>query len=217
MKCAFLTPSIYVDSDHPTIVSLADELVGHITDEKEKAVKLYFYVRDTFRYDPYRIDLREDALKASDLLNRESGYCGEKACLLAALARAAEIPSRLGFAKVTNHIGTKRLEELLQTNELVFHGFTELFIENAWVKCTPAFNATLCAKLGVDPLDFNGTDDSVFQQYDKGGAKYMEYTHFYGSFVDIPRDFMLAELKKYYPHIFEMKGLVTENAYFLVE
>jgi hypothetical protein len=31
----------------------------------------------------------------------------------------------------------------------------------------------------------------------------MEYLHFYGIFSDVPIELMNAEMKKYYPHLFE--------------
>ncbi len=213
----FLEPGRYVDSDHPGIVELARNIVGSQTDNTQKAILLYKYVRDSYFYDPYKIDLREEAMKASHLLTRKHGYCGEKACLLAALGRAVNIPSRLGFARVTNHIGTARLEEFLQSNELVFHGYTEFFLNEKWVKCTPAFNAGLCEKLGVEVMEFDGLTDSIFQEYDREGGKYMEYTHVYGSYADIPKQLMMGELRKYYPHIFETEEKVAEEAYFIFD
>jgi len=178
---------------------------------------LYHAIRDGWRYDPYRIDLRPEAMKASALLTRDHGYCIEKANLLAAAARSLGIPARLGFANVKNHIGTEKLEKLLKTNLMVFHGFTELYLNGKWVKATPAFNKQLCKKLSVKPLDFNGRDDSIFQQYAADGSRFMEYVHNYGHFADVPRDLFIQELRKYYPHVFEktvagkMLSAVREN------
>src|SRR5690606_10572550 len=129
----------------------------------EKAIALYYFVRDNFRYNPYQLNLTEEGLKASNLLSRTDGYCVEKAALLAALARVIKIPARVGFAKVSNHLGTSKIEQVLGTNVLVFHGYTELFLNNKWVKATPAFNKQLCSRFNVEPLDFNGVDDSIFQ------------------------------------------------------
>jgi transglutaminase-like putative cysteine protease len=220
----YLKPAFYIDSDHEGIIALANSILNADSVQEDstesntvKAIKLYLHVRDAYFYDPYKIDLRDDTLKASHLLTRSYGYCGEKACLLAALGRASGIPSRLAFARVTNHIGTSKLEELLKSNELVFHGTTEFYLNEKWVKCTPAFNSGLCDKLGVEPLDFNGVDDSIFQEFNKGGGKYMEYTHDYGSFADLPKDLMMSELEKFYPHVFELKGIRTPEAYFIID
>ena len=203
MNEQYLQPAEFVNSDSEDVIAFAKKAVGNSTDPIEQAVKLYYAVRDGFNYNPYDIDLNPGAMTASALLKREYGYCVEKACLLAAVARVVGIPSRLGFAKVRNHIATEKLEERLRTNVLVFHGFTELYLDGKWVKATPAFNKSLCVKLNVDSLEFNGKEDSVFQSYNKDGGEFMEYLHDYGTFADIPRDLFISELKKHYPHIFE--------------
>lgn len=203
MNELYLQPAEFVNSDSEGIKQFVEKVIEGVTDPVEKAVKLYYAVRDGFNYNPYDIDLNPEAMKASALLKKDSGYCVEKASLLAACARAAGIPSRLGFAKVRNHIATEKLEERLKTNVMVFHGYTELFLDNKWVKATPAFNKSLCDKLNVDSLEFNGKEDSIFQSYNKEGGVFMEYLHDYGTFHDVPRDLFISELKKHYPHIFE--------------
>ena len=199
----YLKPGIFVDSDHPAVIKFTKDNTRETENETAKAVSLYYKIRDAFKYNPYKLDLSPEGMKASILLTRNYGYCIEKANLLAACARVVGIPSRLGFAKVKNHIGTSKFEEILKTDILVFHGFTELYLNGKWVKATPAFNKRLCDKLKVSPLEFNGRDDSIFQEYDKKGGKFMEYLHDYGTFSDIPYDLFLSELKKHYPHMFE--------------
>jgi transglutaminase-like putative cysteine protease len=199
----YLRPGFYIDSDHPAVQAFSQAHSDPQLRPRENAVRLYYAVRDGFRYNPYHLDLRPEAMKASHLLGRDGGYCGEKACLLAAVARAAGIPARLGFAIVRNHIGTERLEDFLKTDKLVFHGFTELFLEGQWLKATPAFNKELCDKLGVAPLEFDGMQDSIFQEFDRKGGRFMEYLHDYGTFADLPRDMFLSEIRTHYPHFFE--------------
>lgn len=206
LHAEYLQAGTYIDSDDAAVLAFARANTTATSSPTENAIQLYYAVRDGFRYDPYHLDLRADAMKASHLLGRDSGYCGEKACLLAAAARAVSIPARLGFAIVRNHIGTERLEEYLKTDKLVFHGYTELWLNDHWVKATPAFNKQLCEKLGVAPLEFDGKTDSVFQEFDQKGGRFMEYLHDYGSFADLPREKFIAELKLHYPHFFEEEG-----------
>ncbi|MFQ5583212.1 MAG: transglutaminase family protein [Calditrichia bacterium] len=199
----YLEPGFFMDSGHPHVIHYAREITRNIKDKKQKAIALYGAIRDGFQYDPYKLDLRPDAMKASYLLTRDYGYCIEKANLLGACARVVGIPSRLGFAIVKNHIGTAKLEKILKTDLLVFHGYTELYLNGKWLKATPAFNKELCKKLDVAPLEFDGETDSIFQEYDRQGGKFMEYIHDYGTYPDIPYDLFISELKKHYPHVFE--------------
>ena len=140
----YLQPTEFLNFDDESVREFATRNSAGATTEKEKAVKLYYAVRDGFQYNPNILDLRREGLKASDLLKRNRGYCVEKAVLLAASARAVGVPSRLSFYIVRNHIATDKLEKLLQKNYLVFHGAAELFLDGKWLKTTPAFNKKLC-------------------------------------------------------------------------
>ena len=171
---------------------------------KEKAIALYFLVRDAFLYDPYHLDLTHEGLKASNVLSKKRSWCVEKSSVLVACLRKFGIPSRLGYAIVTNHIGVEKLTHYLQREEIVFHGFVDVFLDGKWVKCTPAFDQRICRVSGVTPLDWDGETDSLFQEFDQG-KKFMEYKHFYGTFSDVPIELMNAEMKAYYPHLFEEK------------
>ncbi len=198
----YLKPTYFIDSDSADVIAFAKKNTEGANTEAEKAVKLYYAVRDNFLYDPYHVDLRAEGMKASTTLNRGSGYCGEKATLLAAAARAVGIPSRVAFANVKNHLSTQKLLDLLRSDIFVFHGFTELFLNGKWVKATPAFNKSLCEKFGVSPLEFDGVNDSIFHEYE-GGRKFMEYVHDFGSFADLPRELFIKSLQENYPHLFE--------------
>ncbi len=201
----FLSPAFFINSDHPNIKKLAKEIVKDTKDKKQQAILLYYYIRDMFKYNPYNIHLHPTHSQASNIIqrNKKEGHCIDKAIVLCACARALEIPSRLHFANVRNHIGTEKLEEYLKTNLLVFHGYMEFYLDDKWVKATPAFNKELCDKLNVATLEFDGEHDSIFQEYDKTGGTFMTYEHDYGVFHDFPLDLFLKEIKTYYSHLFE--------------
>ncbi len=201
----YLRPTYFVDSEQPDIQRFVKNTIGNEIDKTKNAIKLYYAVRDGWRYNPYNIDLNHVAMKASSLFNREnkSGNCIEKACLLIACLRAANIPSRFCFFDVKNHIGVDKLIELLNSDVLAFHACSEIYLNGNWVKATPAFNLELCDHLEVMPMEFDGVNDSIFQQYDKKGSLFMEYLKEYGSFHDLPHDMFVMLLHQYYPHFFE--------------
>lgn len=203
----YLLPTYFIDSDHPDIIRFVKNTIGKEIDKKKIAVKLYHAVRDGWKYNPYNINLQHKELKASTLFNREnkSGYCIEKAGLLAACLRAADIPARLCFFDVKNHIGVEKFIDLIKTDILAFHACTDVYLDEKWVKATPAFNKELCDKLGVEVLEFDGEQDSVFQQFDKNGSVFMEYVKEYGSFHDVPHDMFVMLMKQYYPHFFSVE------------
>lgn len=193
-----LTPTRIVDSDHLTVIEYAQRhAVGN--SDVERAVALFYAVRDDFRYDPYRITLTPDGMKASTVLSNGYGWCVPKATLLAAACRASGIPARLGFADVRNHLSTERMREVMGTDVFYWHGFTEIRLEGAWVKATPAFNIELCDKFGLLPLEFNGREDSIYHRFDRQGHEHMEYVAQRGTFDDVPLDLLIADFRTLYP------------------
>ena len=195
---AHLRATALIDSDAPSIQTFAAQHARGTTD-RERAVALYLAVRDGFRYDPYRIDLSPQGMTASTVLANGYGWCVPKAALLAAVARAAGIPARLGFADVRNHLSTERMRETMKTDLFIWHGYTELWLAGAWRKATPAFNIELCEKFGLLPLDFDGLHDSIYHAFDKAGNRHMEYVNERGAFDDLPLDRLVADFHATYP------------------
>lgn len=194
----YLKPTPILDADHPLVQEYARNAVKEQTDPVQKAVHLYYSVRDPIRYDPYSPFFKPEHYQASELLKIKRSYCVGKAALLCALGRAAGIPSRVGFATVKNHIATRQLIEALGSNLFVYHGFTEFFLNGKWVKATPAFNKELCKIHNVEPLEFDGLHDSIFHAYNNENRRYMEYVEEHGSFSDIPIDLIISAWKKEY-------------------
>ncbi len=178
------------------------------TTDLEKAVSLYYAVRDDFRYDPYRLDLTPHGMQPERVLENGYGWCVPKAALLSACCRAVGVPARLGFADVRNHLTTPKLREKMRTDVFAWHGFSEILLEGRWVKATPAFNRELCEKSGLTPLEFNGREDSIFHEFD-GGRQHMQYLRMHGSFDDIPLERMLAGYREVYPH-WDLAGLTGD-------
>lgn len=197
----YLHPGRFIDSDAPALNSFAREVVGGETGHRRQAMALYYAIRDHFPYDPYRIDLSPEAMRASAILERGYGFCIPKAMLLAGAARVWGIPSRLGFADVRNHLTTARLRRAMGTDLFVFHGFAELYLEGRWIKATPAFNRSLCEKFGVPALEFDGVHDSVFQEADVRGNRFMEYVNDRGRYPDLPLEELCRVLEEAYPEV----------------
>ena len=125
----------------------------------------------------------------------------EKSIILIACLRALGIPARLHLEKVKNHIAVERLTEKFGSNELTPHGMVNVYLDKKWLKMSPAFNKSLCVKLNVEPLDFDGENNSFLQQYNSEGSRFMEYVDDYGYFDDVPLEFMIKNkrtLSKYF-------------------
>ncbi|MEO0404020.1 MAG: transglutaminase family protein [Bacteroidota bacterium] len=189
--------------DHSSVEEFGEEFEKLRHEPLELVVGIYNKVRDNILYNPFDIKIDPDYMKASLTAQKGFGHCIDKSSLFIALCRRFGIPARLGLSKVKNHIGTARFETIIKSDVLVPHGYAEVKIDGTWVKCTPVFNKTLCEKLSVPPLNFNGVDDSMFQSYNEDGKQFMEYLEDYGSFDEPPLKLIIRLLREHYPHLFD--------------
>ena len=192
-----LNATLMVDFNQPLVQAFVGEHAKG-SDDRERAVALYYAVRDGFKYDPYHAELTERGMSASTVLELGAGWCVTKATLLTAACRAVGIPSRLGFADVRNHLSTERMRQTMQTDVFVWHGYSEIWLDAAWRKATPAFNIGLCNKFGFLPLDFDGINDSIYHPFDRSGQRHMEYLRYHGSFDDVPLKRMRTDFSRVY-------------------
>jgi transglutaminase-like putative cysteine protease len=209
---SYLQPGRYVDSAHPKVIEFA-RLNSQGTDAREKAVSLYYAVRDGIRYNPFQNFTAEDSYRASACLERRVGWCVSKAALLAAAARVVEIPARVAFADVKNHLTTPELTAKMGTDLFVYHGLVELHLGGGWVKATPVFNLSLCTRFRVKPLDFDGRSDSIFHPFDQDNRRHMEYVRDRGAYADVPAEDIKRVFAETYPQLFNLGPGATRREF----
>lgn len=208
----YLASGEYIDSGHPAVAKFAREHAHGVSD-LERAISLYYAVRDRIRYNPFLNLAADSSYRASDCLAAGEGFCVGKASLLAATARAAGIPTRIGFADVKNHLTTPRLREFMGSDEFIYHGYAELLLEGRWVKATPAFNLALCEKFRVKPLEFDGRNDSILHPFDADERRHMEYLRDRGSFADVPVEEIQTAFRAFYPQLYALRGEAAKESF----
>jgi transglutaminase-like putative cysteine protease len=205
----YLQPTWFIDSDADAVRDFAARGIGDARTDRDKAVALYYAVRDGIRYDPYTIVTERENYRASRVATLPAAYCIQKSILYAAVARAAGVPARLGFADVRNHLTTPKLRATMGSDLFVYHGYTELFVDERWVKATAVFNIELCRRFGVLPLEFDGRSDALLHPFDAENRRHMEYVRNRGSFADFPFDEVMAAFHSEYPSLFGKLGTET--------
>jgi transglutaminase-like putative cysteine protease len=207
----YLKPGRFIDSDHPAVIAFATAKVAGKSD-RERAVSLYYAVRDGVRYNPFQNFMSDDVYRGSACLERGEGWCVPKAALLAACLRSTGIPARVGFADVKNHLTSPELTRRMGTDLFVFHGYCDVLLEGRWVKATPAFNLSLCTRFRVKPLEFDGTEDSIFHPFDEDNRKHMEYVANRGTYADVPVELIKRTFSEVYPDYYNLgPGAAQEN------
>lgn len=204
-----LAPAHYIDSNVPAVIEYAKEAIKGQTGALDKAIALYYQIRDGIHYTPY-VDFSDpEVYRASSVLAAGQGFCVSKASLLAAAGRAVGIPSRVGFADVQNHLNTERLRKYNGGDIMHWHAFAEFYLNDQWVKCTPAFSLDLCTKFRIRPLEFDGINDSIFHPFTEDEEKHMEYVNERGSYDDVPYDSIIATLKEVSPLLLSGPGILA--------
>ena len=200
-----LRPTPFLNFDHPRVKGFVKKHSSGNLSPREKAVRLFYAVRDGIRYNPYHIDLTVNGMSASTTLEKGFSWCVGKAVLLSAVCRAAGIPARLGLADVRNYQTPEAVAKVLRTNVFYWHGYSLLFLNGKWVKATPAFDLPLCEKNGIFPVEFDGEKDAVFRPFDRNGRRHMEYLNNRGTYDDLPLDMIYQTyLQEYKQDVLEI-------------
>ncbi len=188
----FLQSTPYIDCDDASVKEKSLTLVRGVSSTRDKAIRLFYGVRDGIKYTIYGKRSQPEHFRASSILAAGEGYCVQKAILLVALARAASIPARLRLAAIRSHIVPKELLEKRGSNLFPYHGYSDLFIEGAWVKATPTFDRVSCKDGGLRPVEFDGLHDALLPSTTTDGRRHIEYVEDRGVFDDVPFDAIMA-------------------------
>ncbi|MCD6353525.1 MAG: transglutaminase domain-containing protein [Proteobacteria bacterium] len=192
----YLKPTAAIDADHPDIIETARRLTAGCSNDAGKAVKLFYFVRDSIPYNIYMISVFEEDFKASRILEWGKGYCVQKAVLLAALGRAAGIPSRLVFANIKNHQVTPHIIKMRGTDLFPAHGYNQFFLNERWVNAAATFDEKVCEKNSLPCVEFDGKQDAILPKKNLRGEPYIEYLEKFSPVEDLPFDWIVQRITK---------------------
>jgi transglutaminase-like putative cysteine protease len=196
----YLQPTPFLDCDTGSVRRFARDATNGATSTLETAVRLFYAVRDSVRYDPFAISQLPDGYVASRVLAAGHAFCIPKAILLAAAARELGIPAAIGLSDVVNHLTTDKLKARMGGQTLfIHHGYALLHVDGKWVKAAPAFNIELCRRFHVQPTEFDGRSDALFQEYDALERRHMEYVRDSGVWSDFPFEKVIGDFRAQYP------------------
>ncbi len=119
----FLSPSIYVQSDDPDIISKANEIAGDEENTWKASVKICKWVNNNIRDKNYKVGFGTAKQTLKDL----SGDCSEHTVLFIGLARALGIPSRICTGLVYHR------------DAFYYHFWPEVYI-GRWISMEPTLN-----------------------------------------------------------------------------
>ena len=192
----YLEPTATIDSDNEKIGEKAGVITLNSSNDREKAVELFYFVRDTIRYSAYMISVFIEDFVASRILEWGKGYCVQKAVLLTALARASGIPSRIAFARIRNYGVSEKVAEMAGGNVFPRHGYNQFFLNGRWVSVTATFDKKLCKEHRWPTVEFDGESDAILPARDLDGNPYIEYLEKFSPVEDLPFDWVYQSVSR---------------------
>ena len=190
----YLRPTYAIDSDHESIAAAAQHVTKGCSDDVDKAVALFYFVRDSIHYNVFMISVFKEDFRASRVLEWGKGYCVQKAVLLTALGRAAGIPSRMVFAKITNQRVPPHIYEKLGVNTFPRHGYNQFFLNGRWVSAAATFDKDLCDRNELPVVEFDGKTDAILPEKDLRGGPYVEYIEKFPPAENLPFDWIVERI-----------------------
>jgi len=184
-----------IDCDTQSVRDKAQELTEGLETDREKAVALYYFVRDKIKHNAYAPLHDRNCYRASAILEAANGFCQQKAVLLVALARAAGIPARIGLVDVRDHLISDTFREMIGGGDILpLHGYAELYIDGRWIHASPAYDIETCRRKRFVPVEFDGVNDAKDSPYNLDGKPHVQHLKYHGPYDDFPWD----EILNYY-------------------
>lgn len=198
-----LAETEFLDWSTPAVAAFVDRHAKPNLDQRERAVRLYYAVRDDLIYEIYGARLARASLRASSVIRDGSGLCIHKSIVYVASLRRIGVPARLCLTDVRNHLCSPRLKSYIGGDIFYYHALVSLKLDGRWLRATPVFNERLCRLYKIAPLEFDGFADSVDHPFDQNGRKHMEIINDHGSFDDLPYAMLIDGMRKRHPNVFK--------------
>lgn len=106
---------------------------------------LFRLVRDEISYDFAPVLKDRSDWEVGATIDRGSGFCQQKAVVLAAALRARSIPAALAFEDLWDAKIKPPFSDLLGGQVIPWHGLVLVYLDNRWIRLDGCLDAGLCA------------------------------------------------------------------------
>lgn len=194
-ECLAATP--FVESAHPEVARTAVSVAGAELDLSARARSLFQFVRDEVRYE-FMAKLEPEQYRASSVLSMRAGFCVQKAVLLAALARAAQIPCVIVLSDLRDRTLPKDIVEAMGTDVMHDHGLNAFHLGGAWRLADASLSPDIVQRKRYRPVNFDGATHALLAPTTLDGMPHAEYLTFHGAFADLPFERLIADFRAAY-------------------
>ena len=174
-----------IDSAHPLVRATAERVADGATGT-EAAELLFTFTRDDVRYDMAPVLTARSDWAASSTIERGYGFCQQKAVVLAALLRAADIPAGVAAEDLLDHKIPPAYVDFIGSQVLPYHGYTIAYLDGAWRRLDPSLDRALCERKNYRLVEFAAGRDCVLAPTDRAGQPHFEHLGEHGAWADLP-------------------------------
>jgi len=187
-----------IDHSQNDIISIVSSLTEEINDYWDTVKRLFEFVRDKIIFDfAPEIEGPED-WQASTILKKGSGFCHQKAILLAAFLRASELPAALVFQEVIDHvILNSRYKKLLPGGRLPLHALVAVNINDKWYRLDATLDADLCSSKGYRLTKVVSGEEALLPELTLKGNPHFTIDSELGYFESYPEEFRILLLENW--------------------
>lgn len=187
---ACIAPTSFLNADHPTLQECISRLGVIDLAPIERAVRLFEFVRDDITYD-FLPKLTREEYEASHTLRAGKGFCTQKAVLLAALGRAAGVPTALVLTDIRDDSVPERITRLMGgMNLFEYHGVAAFHLDGRWVKADATQSPDIVLRKRYRRVEFDGRHDALLASDTLEGKPHIRYESVRGVYADLPFDEM---------------------------
>jgi len=207
----YLKPTEFCESNNEEIKEKARELVKDAATQKEAALSIFNFVRDSIRF---AVDFTD--FKASHALKTRTGMCVQKPNLQIALLRAVGIPARshrVGLKKESLQGIMSNLAYKASPDVLNHHTWCECYLNGKWISCEALFDKELFEGIRekrltvasqIPTINWDGENDlNVVKPW---------VVKDFGTFDSLD-DFWIGVAKQFRPTIRQRVGVFFSNRY----
>lgn len=184
-----LAATWFIDADNEAIRQRSRQVAGQ-GDSTAHATRLFRHVRDEIHYE-FRAKLSRGEYRASGVLANGKGFCVQKAVLLCALLRAADVPAALVLCDLKDFTLPPRIRDALGTDTMFHHGLNAIHLEGRWLLADASLSPDVVERKRYRRVDFDGTDDALFPATTIDGTPHAEVVRFHGLYADVPFEQMM--------------------------
>ena len=180
-----LAPAEFIDSDSVAITDAVRRIAGDRKSDAGKAVAIFNYVRDSVQYE-FAIRNTPEEYRASFTISDGRGFCVRKSLLVAALCRAAGIPSVIILCNMKDMSLSQRVIDMLGTDIMFNHGLAGVYLDREWFKLDASLSPALVEKREYRLVEVDGHSDALQETTTLSGGPHMEYVEYHGAYTDLP-------------------------------